>query len=67
MLIDDARRWVNKARSQGTDAHLETWPGMMHVWQIFAHVLPEANEALARIAGFIGEHSAQTESRRSVM
>ena len=59
MLLDDGRRWVNKARSEGSDARLETWPGMMHVWQIFAHMLPEANEALERIAAFIDEKSAQ--------
>lgn len=57
MLLDDGRRWVNKARAAGTDARLETWPGMLHVWQIFAHILPEANESLERIAAFIGEHS----------
>lgn len=65
MLLDDGRRWVNKARAAGTDARLETWPGMLHVWQIFAHILPEANESLGRIAAFIGEHSAGHETASS--
>ena len=56
MLYDDGRRWANKARSQGSDARVEYWPGMLHVWQVFVDLLPEANEALEKIALFIREH-----------
>jgi hypothetical protein len=28
---------------------------MVHVWQIFYHLLPEANEALERISEFLGD------------
>lgn len=57
ILRDDARRWVNKARSQGSDARLEWWPEMLHVWHVFADMLPEADEAFDRVAAFISEHS----------
>lgn len=61
MLLDDSIRWVSKARAAGTDARLETWPGMLHVWHLFDHILPEANEALDRIAVFLHEgFSAET-------
>ena len=53
MLLGDARRWVNKARSQGSPAALETWPGMVHVWQIFDTLLPEADEALGSVERFV--------------
>ncbi|MEZ5558883.1 MAG: alpha/beta hydrolase [Pseudomonadales bacterium] len=53
ILIDDARRYVNRARAQGSPAELETWHGMVHVWQIFGRELPEADEALARLAAFV--------------
>jgi monoterpene epsilon-lactone hydrolase len=53
LLVDDARRYVNKARSQGTPAELQVWPGMVHVFQMFGHVVPEANEALDKAADFI--------------
>ena len=53
ILIDDARRYVNKARHEGTPAELETWHGMIHVWQAFAGHLPEADEAYDRISAFI--------------
>ncbi|MEM8983902.1 MAG: alpha/beta hydrolase, partial [Pseudomonadota bacterium] len=55
MLLDDARRWYTKARRQGTDARLELYGGMMHVWHMFAHVLPEGVSATERIAAFINE------------
>jgi len=58
MLFDDARRYVQKAQRQGSPVMLQTWPGMVHVWQIFHHVLPEANEALDGIAKFIGNCQA---------
>jgi acetyl esterase/lipase len=53
ILIDDARRYVNKARHAGTAAELETWHGMIHVWQAFAGHLPEADEAYERISAFV--------------
>ncbi len=53
ILIDDARRYVNKARAAGSPAELETWHGMVHVWQAFGPDLPETEQALARIAGFV--------------
>ncbi|MEM1260800.1 MAG: alpha/beta hydrolase [Pseudomonadota bacterium] len=55
MLLDDARRWFTKAKRQGTDARLELYGGMMHVWHMFAHVLPEGVVATDRIAAFIAE------------
>ena len=53
MLVDDSRRWYAKARAQGTDARLELYGGMIHVWHLFAHVLPEGEHATQRIADFI--------------
>jgi monoterpene epsilon-lactone hydrolase len=35
MLLDDARRYVNKARAAGSPVRLQTWNHMVHVWQIF--------------------------------
>ena len=45
MLFDDARRYVAKARASGSSVHLQSWPGLLHVWQIFQPDLPEANQA----------------------
>jgi len=53
MLLDNARRYAAKAKAQGTQVELHTWPGMVHVWQIFTPMLPEAEEAFADIELFI--------------
>lgn len=53
MLLDDARRYVSKARAAGSPAHLQTWADLLHVWQIFTPELPEARDAFGRIGEFI--------------
>jgi len=53
MLLDDARRYVNKARAAGSPVRLQTWPGMLHVWQLFYPEVPEARDAWDRIGEFI--------------
>ncbi len=60
MLRDDAIRYVNKARAEGAKAELELWPDMVHVWQLFDHVLPTAGAALQHIADFLNTHRAAT-------
>lgn len=53
MLLDDARRYVNKARAAGTPARLESWAGLLHVWQIMNPEVPEALEAFERVGAFV--------------
>lgn len=60
MLFDDCVRYVNKAHSQGSTVSLQVWPDMVHVWQMFQHVLPEARLAIDEVAVFIREHGATT-------
>jgi len=57
MLHDDALRYVNKAREQGSPVTLQTWPHMVHVWHIFGHELPEAKHAFDEIGEYIREKS----------
>lgn len=52
MLLDDGARYVAKAQAAGTDATLQTWEHMVHVWHIFAPTLPEATAALDEIEVF---------------
>lgn len=53
VLLDDARRVVARADSVGVETTLVEAPDMIHVWQFFAGVVPEADEAIARIASVI--------------
>jgi acetyl esterase/lipase len=57
MLLDDAVRYVNKARAQGSPVELQAWNDMLHVWHIFVRDLPEAREAFDEIDKFIKTHS----------
>jgi acetyl esterase/lipase len=57
MLLDDARRYLFKARAAGSPVKLQTWTGMVHIWQIFYPHLPEAVEAWDEIGRFIKEQT----------
>lgn len=52
-LLDDATRLAERARAAGVDVALEVWPDMIHVFQAFAMLLPEARDAIDRIGGFL--------------
>lgn len=58
MLLDDARRYVARAREAGSPVELQTWPHMVHVWQIFTPELPEADEAFDEVAEFLARAGA---------
>lgn len=57
MLLDDAVRACDRARQAGTDARIDVWVGLPHVFPVISF-LPESRDALQRIASFIREHSA---------
>ncbi len=59
MLLDDARRYVYKARAAGSDARLQCWDDMLHIWQIFYPKLPQAVEAWDEIGKFLVSHGAK--------
>ena len=53
MLFDDSQRYVNKALAAGSPVRFQTWPHMVHVWQIYHPELPEGREALDEIGKFL--------------
>lgn len=53
ILLDDATRFAQRAEEAGVDVTLEVWEGMLHVWQVFSPILPEAREALAVIGKYV--------------
>jgi len=57
MLLDDSRRYVNKALAAGSPATLQTWQHMVHVWQIYHPELPEARQAMEEIGKFLRARS----------
>ena len=55
-LLDDSTVLVERAKAAGVDAKLEVWDDMPHVWPQYAHILPEAQQAIDHIGEFIKKH-----------
>jgi epsilon-lactone hydrolase len=51
-LIDDALLLEQRATAAGVEVKLEIWPGMIHVWHLFASRLTEGEEAIAAAGRF---------------
>lgn len=51
-LLDDTLRLADKAKAAGVDVDLVLRDGLLHVWPIFVHLLPEAREAMQDVADF---------------
>jgi len=56
VLRDDAFGLAATARACGVSVDLQIWPDMIHVWQMFGDVLPEAVDAIAAIRDFVRAH-----------
>ncbi len=55
ILQSDSENFAEKAKKAGVDITLEVWPNMIHVWQMWTGILPEANQAIVRIGEFVRE------------
>jgi epsilon-lactone hydrolase len=55
-LRDDAVTMAARLKAAGVDADCTVWDGMVHCWQLFAPVLDEALESLAKAGSFIAAH-----------
>ncbi len=57
-LLDDSKRLAERARASGVDVSLEQWEEMIHVFQAFGAMLPEAREAVAKIGEFLRKQTS---------
>ncbi len=57
MLLDNSTLLAEKAKAAGVDVTLEVWDEMIHVWQLFAAMLPEGQQAIDRIGEFVRQHT----------
>jgi acetyl esterase/lipase len=58
ILLDDSVRFAERAKAAGVDVTLDVWDDMIHVWQLFAFMLPEAQQAIDRIGEWTQERVA---------
>ena len=56
ILHSDAMKLAELARMAGVDVTFEEWPGMWHVFQLFATVVPESRRALEAAGAFLKLH-----------
>jgi acetyl esterase/lipase len=57
-LLDDSTRVAERAKAAGVKVDLEVWDEMIHVWHVFAKLLPEGQQAIDRIGQYVLEHAA---------
>ena len=58
VLLDDSRRYVERAVAAGVDATLDVWMGMAHGFVNGVGTLKAATEALSAIGKFLNERLA---------
>ena len=58
ILLDDATRVAARAKAAGVEVKLEVWDDMIHVWHVFAKLLPEGQQAIDRIGRFVIERTS---------
>ena len=64
MRHGDSTRVAERTRNTGADVILDITAGVSHVFQTFAGVLDEADQALDRAALFLRQHLAPTPLHR---
>jgi epsilon-lactone hydrolase len=55
VLLDDSRRYVERAVAAGVDAHVDVWMGMPHGFVANVGMFDAARQALSAIGAFIAE------------
>jgi len=58
ILLDDSTRVAERAKAAGVKVDLEVWDDMVHVWHIFAKLLPEGQQAIDKIGAFVLAHTS---------
>lgn len=56
-LLDDSVRLAERAKKSGVGVTLEPWDDMIHVFQAFAAMLPEGQQAIERVGEFVRQHT----------
>jgi len=57
-LLDDSTRLAERARKAGVKVTLEPWENMIHVFQVFAPMLEEGQQAIDKIGEFVRANAA---------
>ncbi len=58
ILLDDSLRVAERAKQAGVQVDLEVWDEMVHVWHVFAKLLPEAQQAIEKMGSYVSAHTS---------
>lgn len=58
IILDDSTRVAERAKQAGVQVDLEVWEEMVHVWHIFAKLLPEAQQAIEKLGSYVIAHTS---------
>jgi epsilon-lactone hydrolase len=64
VMVEDAQRLAERARSQGVDTRLELYPVPTHDFHVFWSFLPEAADALQQAGAFARDVRSATDERQ---
>ncbi|MGI9603956.1 MAG: alpha/beta hydrolase [Acidimicrobiales bacterium] len=56
VLLDDSVMLAERMQAAGVEVDHQVWPEMIHVFQVFAGMAPEAQAGVDRIGEFLGRH-----------
>ena len=56
-LLDDASRLAERAKKAGVNVTYEPWENMIHVFQLFAPMLDEGQQAIEKIGAFVRKYA----------
>jgi acetyl esterase/lipase len=57
ILLDDSTRVAERAKQAGVQVDLEVWDEMVHVWHVFAKLLPEGQQAIEKMGAYVSDHT----------
>jgi epsilon-lactone hydrolase len=58
IILDDSTRVAERAKQAGVQVDLEVWDEMVHVWHVFAKLLPEAHQAIEKVGSYVIAHTS---------
>ena len=59
-VVSDTTAFADRARAAGVDATAQVWPDMIHVFQQFPDIVPDALVAIAQGSAFLRRHLMET-------
>jgi len=64
VLLSDAQRLAKRAAEAGVEVDFKVWPGLWHVFQAAARLVPEGRKSIEELGRFLRKHVGSPPTRR---